>query len=450
MKRYDSYKISKIEGIKEVPSHWKSIKLKFIGNLYSGLTGKSGNDFYNEDNPLSRPYINFKNIANNVKINPNQFDLVEIKPNEEQNQVRKGDLFFLMSSENFEDIAKTAVLVDDLNETYLNSFCRGFRIDDKNFTPEFLNYLLLSGHYREILSNEAKGFTRINIQVGKINNFTIYAPFNKEEQTKIASFLDYKTNLIDATIEKKKRLIELLKEKRQAVINEAVTKGLNPNAAMKDSGVEWLGEIPEHWEVVKLKYLIERVETGKTPSTTRDDFFDEGTINWFGPGDFTSLKLNESIRKITKLAVTENCINLYPANSILLIGIGATLGKVAITENECFSNQQINAIIFNNKIEPFFGLYYLDSIKEIIRNESNSSTMAILNQSKTKDLLLLLPPLEEQLSISNMIKIKEFDFQIIREKILEQIQMLQTYRQSLISEAVTGKIDVRDWQINNN
>ena len=455
MKGYDSYKLSNIEGIKEVPSHWKPIKLKFIGNLYSGLTGKSGNDFYNEDNPLSRPYINFKNIANNVKINPNQFDLVEIKPNEEQNQVRKGDLFFLMSSENYDDIAKTSVLVDDLKETYLNSFCRGFRLSDENFVPEFLNYLLLSGHYREILSNEAKGFTRINIQVGKINNFSIYAPFDKEEQTQIAAFLDYKTNLIDATIEKKKRLIELLKEKRQAVINEAVTKGLNPNAPMKDSGVEWLGEIPKHWMFKKTKrntYMKGRIGW---QGLKQEEFIDEGPYLITGM-NFKDGKIRwDEVYHITKERYDEAPEIQLKKGDVLMTKDG-TLGKLLYID-ELPGPTSLNSHLLvlrclDGSYLPKYLYYQLmtNLFHEHIELNKTGTTFFGITQEAVGKYKMLLPPISEQQEIISFIETQNELFDKLIDFVKSNIEKLQEYRQSIISEAVTGKIDVRNWQPSKN
>ncbi len=208
----------------------------------------------------------------------------------------------------------------------------------------------------------------------------------------------------------------------------------------KDSGIEWLGEIPEHWDVVKLKYVVDSVETGKTPSTTNENYFENGNIEWYSPGDFTSLKLGDSNKKITDLAVTENKLSLYPKNTILLVGIGATLGKVALTDRVCFTNQQINAIIPSNKMNPYFGLYYLDSIKEEIRNESNASTMAILNQSKTKDLIFILPPKKEQTAIASFLDHLTTQIDTLIEKKEQLIEKLKLQRQAIINEAVTGQV----------
>jgi restriction endonuclease S subunit len=435
MKSYENYKSSVIKGIKQIPSHWKPTKLKFIGNLYSGLTGKSGNDFYNEDNPLSRPYINFKNIANNVKINPKQFDLVEIKANEQQNKVKKGDLFFLMSSENFDDIAKTAVLTDELEDTYLNSFCRGFRIQDENFNPEFLNYLLLSGHYREILSNEAKGFTRINIQVGKINNFSIYAPFNKEEQIQIAAFLDYKTNLIDAIIEKKKQLIALLKEKRQAVINEAVTKGLNPNAKMKNSGVEWLGDIPEHWNVKKLKFAVDFLS--EKASDIKRGIALEDITSWSGKGNLRDTSNFEGdLILFEKGDVLFNKLRPYLAKVYMANESGGAVGELMVLRPK--TNVITQIFLFNRLISKAF--------IDVVDGSTYGAKMPRASVSFILDLKFGIPPIEEQFEINNHIKNQTELYNNIISKSEASIKNLQTYRQSLISEAVTGKIDVRDWQ----
>ena len=256
MGKYPKYKPTGIELIKEIPEYWEKTRLKYIGFLYGGLTGKSGEDFKREEDPNNKPYINFTNICNNTYISKDNFGIVSILDGENQNIVKKGDLFFLMSSETQEDIGKTSVLKNDIGEVYLNSFCKGFRITKENFDSCFINYLLNGKDYRRLMSVEGKGFTRINLRQDKVNDFLFFYPTLSEQQ-QIVVFLDQKTTIIDELIRKKQRKIELLKEQRTSIINQAVTKGLNPNAKMKDSEVEWIGEIPEHWEMKKVKYLFE-------------------------------------------------------------------------------------------------------------------------------------------------------------------------------------------------
>ena len=216
-------KLKDSEYVFSVNANWTIQRLKDIGYLYSGLSGKSGDDFNQEDNPKSKGYIPFTNIANNTYLKANHLGLVIINENEKQNSVRKGDLFFLMSSEGYEDIGKTAILDDEINDTYLNSFCKGFRITKKSCFPKFINYLLLSDNYRKSLITEGKGFTRINLKMEKVTDFIVYLPSSMDEQMRIADYLDQKTQTIDKIQTNIKNQIETLKELRKTLINDVVT-----------------------------------------------------------------------------------------------------------------------------------------------------------------------------------------------------------------------------------
>ena len=228
IKHYKAYRKTLInetvtKGLDNDISNWQNYRLKDIGYLYSGLSGKSGDDFNQDDNPNNKGFIPFTNIANNTYLNKNHLGTVVIGKNENQNQVKQNDIFFLMSSEGYEDIGKSAVLLDDIKETYLNSFCKGFRITNKNCEASFINYLLLSDSYRQKMLVEGKGFTRINLKMEKVNNFSIVIPSTKKEQQKIADFLDVKTTTIDNIVNNIKTQITTLKELRKTLINEVVT-----------------------------------------------------------------------------------------------------------------------------------------------------------------------------------------------------------------------------------
>ena len=214
-------KDSAIEWIGKIPEHWEIKRLKDLGFLYSGLTGKAGSDFTDE-HQWSCDFIPFVNIANNQYISLSDMKKVIVTPQEKQNQVKKDDLFFLMSSENYEDIGKTALLRSDIRATYLNSFCKGFRFTIKKIVPNFANYLLASQKYRDCFAVEGKGFTRINLKIEKVNNlFFLLPPLH--EQVKIAEYLDQKTNYIDQIIENFYSQIEIQKELRKTLINDVVT-----------------------------------------------------------------------------------------------------------------------------------------------------------------------------------------------------------------------------------
>ncbi len=202
---------------------WNLYRLKDLGVLYSGLSGKSGDDFNQDNNPNNKGFIPFTNIANNTYLKSNHLGTVLIYENERQNKVKNGDLFFLMSSEGYDDIGKTAVLAEDIKDTYLNSFCKGYRIKKSFCDPYFLNYLMLSDNYRKSLITEGKGFTRINLKMEKVNDFFVYLPPTKEEQTKIATYLRDKTQKIDAIISNITKQIDTLKELRKTLINDVLT-----------------------------------------------------------------------------------------------------------------------------------------------------------------------------------------------------------------------------------
>ncbi|GAA5043232.1 hypothetical protein GCM10011506_46200 [Marivirga lumbricoides] len=207
----------------KTPKNWLRYRLKDLGSLYSGLSGKSGDDFNQDDNPDNKGFIPFTNIANNTYLKRDHLGTVVVNEGEKQNRVRKGDIFFLMSSEGYEDIGKSAALAEDIEETYLNSFCKGYRVNPRKTNPYFLNYLMLSDYYRQLLIVEGKGFTRINLKMEKVNDFLVYIPDTLSAQDEIVKFLDAKLDTIAKIIANIQTQITTLKELRKTLINDVVT-----------------------------------------------------------------------------------------------------------------------------------------------------------------------------------------------------------------------------------
>ena len=441
MEKYQSYKSSSVEWIGEIPNSWEETRLKYLGNLYGGLTGKSGEDFKQDDNPKNKPYIPYTNIFRNTYISKNHVDYVVLEDGENQNKVKKFDLFFLMSSETYQDLGKPCILIDDIEELYLNSFCKGFRVTRIDVNPLFLNYQLLGSIHKELISIEGRGFTRINLRQDRLNETPIFLP-PLQEQLQIVQFLDEKTELIDKLISTKERKITLLKEQRTSLINEVVTKGLNPNVKMKNSGVEWIGEIPEGWVVSKFKYVSDIV-TGNTPSKTDggDYYSDEGFL-WIKPTYLKGDKyVNDSDEKLTELG--KNQTRVIPKDSIMICCIGNTIGKYGMSEQEVSTNQQINSVIPNkSKITPWYCLYFVDVFTRDLLNRSNFVTLPILTKSDLENIEIILPTLEEQVCIVENIKSKTKEINDLVQLEKTKIDLLKEYRQSLISEVVTGKIKV--------
>ncbi len=425
LKPYTKYKPSGIAWLGDIPEHWTEFKPKTIGYLFGGLSGKSGDDFKIENEINISPYIPFTNIANNFIIDKRQLAYVKTLENEKQNIVRKNYLLFLMSSENFEDIGKTSLLNDEIEGLYLNSFCKGFRITDENFYPKFLNYLFLADVNRKRLSIQARGFTRINLKIGKVNDLAMFAPQDKNEQTAIANFLDYKTAKIDRFIFKKKQLIKLLNEQKAGIINDAVTKGLNPNTKTKPSGIEWLGDIPEHWEVRKLKYVA-YFQSGEM--ITSETIAPEGEYPVFGGGGFRGY--------------TNNYTN--DGSHVLIGRQGALCGNVKYANGKFWASE--HSIVTYPKIE--IENIYLGEILTICNLGKLSQTAAQpgIAIGQIKNVSIPIPPLPEQAAIVSHI---EKETAIINKTIAtieKEIALVQEYRTAIIAEAVTGKIDVRGYE----
>lgn len=275
-----------------------------------------------------------------------------------------------------------------------------------------------------------------------------YLPFPPlAEQQAIAAYLDKKNEQIDKFINGKLRLIENLKELKNQIIENLITKGLNDSIKLKNSGLKLFGNIPNHWQVKRLRHVSRKVKTGTTPSGKANDYFENGHFNWFTPGDFNEdYLLLDSERKVNAKALKDKEVSIFPSNSVLIIGIGGTIGKVGLITSEASSNQQINAITFNKEILPAYGLRLLGLIGRNLINILDFTTLPILNQGTTKDLLFLVPPIEEQANIIEEInKISDSTKQSII-KFEQEIAAIKEYREALITDLVTGKRGVPQTQ----
>src|SRR5690554_3840820 len=306
----------------------------------------------------------------------------------------------------------------------------------------FLVYFMNAADY----ANYIEGSTRQKLNQSRLMGMPVSWP-SQLEQTQIARFLDHETARIDALIEEQQRLIELLKEKRQAVISHAVTKGLDPTVPMKDSGVEWLGEVPAHWESLTLGRVASSVKTGGTPTDDLPSADIIDGVEWYTPGDFTGdLLLDGSEKRVSAEAVRSGDAKVFPSGSVLIVSIGATLGKVGHIRRPASANQQINAVVPGPRVDGYFLAYSLSVKVNALRFLSNASTIGIMNQEKTKEIWLSLPPLQEQKLITEFLDKQTSVIDTLIQEAAGGVSLLQERRSALISAAVTGKIDVRNWQ----
>ena len=268
-----------------------------------------------------------------------------------------------------------------------------------------------------------------------------------EEQRSIAAFLDYETARIDRLIAQQQRLIELLKEKRQAVISHAVTKGLNPDAPMKDSGVEWLGQVPEHWNVTKFGFISNVVRGGSPRPAGDPELFDGDYSPWVTVAEIT--KDEEVYLESTESFLTEKGSKqsrVFKRGTLLLSNSGATLGVPKILSIDANANDGVvgfEKLSVNTEYAYFYLSTLTDNLRERIKQGSGQPN---LNTDIVKSIVIPLPPSGEVEAILSEIKTHRITFSVLISKADTAIKLMQERRTALISAAVTGKIDLRGWE----
>lgn len=436
MKKYETYKDSGLEWLGMVPEHWEIMKVKYICNVTDGT------HFSPATISEGKPYITVSNVNDDfIDIeSAGRISIADFNELVKQGcQPKTGDVLLAKDG----TVGRTAIVKDN---DYVVLSSLGILSPNDNLTSSYLKYMLDSSILQEQMNEAMAGSALRRITITKIKDFIALLPPTSEQRT-IASYLDQKVGKIDTLISEKEKMVEDLKAYRSSLITETVTKGLDKGVEMKDSGVEWIKKIPATWTTVLLKRCA-TIMTGGTPSTDIDRYWANPTFRWYTPSDFSDddVVLNDSSRKLDETAIKEYAAKLFPKNSVLVVGIGATLGKVGISLNECSSNQQVNAIIFNPTVLPEYGAYYLLAGKEYIRSQSNAATLPILNQSTMGELQIVVPTIDEQKDIVGFINKKVSVIKESIENLQIQISDLKSYKSSLITEAVTGKIDFRDWQ----
>jgi len=432
--RYLKMKDSGIEWIGEIPEHWKSIRLKYH---ISEPLKYGANEAAELDDPKLPRFVRITDINEDGKLRSDTFKSLPIEIARPY-YLKQGDLLLARSGAT---VGKTFLYDKSWGNAAFAGYLIRARMKNNSILPNFIAYYCRSTNYWSWLQNSYIQATIQNVSAEKYSGLIIPTPSLKEQQT-IASFLDRKTKHIDTLIVKKECQIELLQEKRSALISHAVTKGLNPKARMKDSGIEWLGEIPEHWEVKTIRRVSKTVKTGGTPLGAAEMYFDENGFNWYTPGDFNEdVFLGESARKLSEIGKKE--VRVFPAMTVMTIGIGATIGKVALSREPSSCNQQINAIICNPEMNPKFLTYFLRIMRDYIYRCGKFTTLPIINQEDTKALIIICPPLFEQDYIVSVLDQESVRTDALVSKVHMSIDKLREYRTALISATVTGKIDIR-------
>ncbi|WP_449104362.1 restriction endonuclease subunit S [Pseudomonas veronii] len=444
-KPYSEYKDSGVEWLGDVPGHWGSVPIKYMA-LESESLFLDGDWIESKDiSGEGIRYITTGNVTDGKYREQGAGYITEdtfLKLN--CTEVLEGDVLIARLN----DPIGRACIVPNLESKIVTSVDNVIFRPDKKYHKNYLVHLFSSEGYFRHTGNLARGATMQRISRGLLGNIRIVTPLF-EEQEKIANFLDHEIAKIDTLIEKQQQLIQLLKEKRQAVISHAVTKGLNPVAKLRDSGVEWLGEVPEHWEVVAVKHIVEIPVTDGPHETPV--FLDSGVPFISAEAVSTGQIDFEKIRAHISEEDDNRFSRKYSPKKydIYMVKSGATTGVTAIVETDIKFNiwSPLAVIRCKQDSHPYFVLNFLRSLsfQQAIELNWSFGTQQNIGMGVIENLYVTRPPIEESKVIANELARKCAKYDEVIDQANKQIELSQERRTALISAAVTGKIDVRDW-----
>ena len=419
---YPEYRDSGVEWLAKVPTQWNIIRLKYGVSLINDKV---------ENGESDTPYLGLENVESWT----GRIIETDFKPEigGASNSFRKDDVLF----------GKLRPYLAKAVHAQYHGICTSelMVLRPQKYYSRFLFYYMLSPSTVNIIDSSTYGVKMPRANWHFIGNLPVVVPPMPEQQA-IADFLDRETARIDEMIARKQRLIELLQEQRTALITRIVTKGLSSDVPMKDSGVEWLGEIPANWEVKKLKYVAEII-TGNTPPKSDPGNYDElEGLPWIKPDNLGSfLPVSASQEYLSAKGAT--LARIVPKEAILTCCIGS-IGSIGIAGCELSTNQQINSVVFSGqRVHHKYGFYMVYASLPEYRKLANLNVVAIINSQSQKTIPIPLPPLPEQQTIADYLDQETARIDNLVGRINQAIEKLQEYRSALITAAVTGKIDVR-------
>jgi type I restriction enzyme S subunit len=443
MKKYNNYKDSGIEWIGEIPEHWDAGKFNLLINI------RHGHQFMNYDfKENGIKIIKITQLHKDGYLNISDCSFIESNREKEFENIliKDKDILMCLTGGTIGKIIRVGKVTEPLIQNYRVGH---FSSADKNvITDDFIFWTMSSNTLIAQIFFQMRETGQPNIGMSDFSRMKITIP-TVSEQITIANYLDHKNTQLDQLINQKQRFIELLQEERTAVINQAVTKGLDPTVKMKDSGIEWLGEIPEHWKSWKIGHAFNKIGSGTTPESGNPLYHENGTINWLNTGDLNDEVLYECNKKVTEKAIEDyTSLKLFPSGSLVMAMYGATIGKTALLEFETTTNQACCVFCQSEIIDLKFLQFWFKAKKEHVINLSIGGGQPNVSQQILKDIRLGCPNLIEQNKIVEFLKVKTNEINTIISKSQQEIELLKEYKTALISEVVTGKIDVSNVVLN--
>jgi len=442
MKRYETYKDSGIEWLGEIPGHWEVKKLKYLTSC--------NDDVLSENTPEDTEikYVEIGDVDSVTGINGYTLYKFKEAPSRARRITKVGDIIISTVRTYLKAIA--SVKESDLIVS------TGFAVlRPQKIASRFLAYAVLCKGFIDDVIAYSTGVSFPAINASDLVQLRISVPPLSEQET-IAAYLDYKIGQIDLLIAEKEKQMKDLQQYRMSLLSETVTRGLTPDVKMKESGVEWLGMIPEHWTTTKIKNLLEQsgnaLRVGPFGSSlSGNDFVDEGY--WV---------YNQRVVLDNNFIENDTFINETKYNELvgfrvmegdILLTTRGSIGKIAIVPHD-FHEGVIHPCIIRfrideNKINKDFlqSLFNdTDLIANQVKNRSNSTTIDVIYSNTLKELQIALPPIKEQNEIVEYLTIKRSSIDTTLQTLTSQLSDLRRYKTSVITEAVTGKVDVRQWK----
>lgn len=412
-KPYPNYKDSGVEWLGEVPEHWGISSIKRLSSITTG----NRDSIHVEDDGKYPFFLRSKKIE---KINSYSFDGEAV--------LTAGD----------GDVGEIVHYINGKFDFHQRVYMMS---NFKKVQGRFFYYYFYS-LFKKVAKDGRAKTTVDSLRKSHFDNFFMTIP-ELQEQNQIVSFLDSETSRIDNLIAKQEKLIEKLEEHRKSVISHAVTKGLDPNVPMKDSGVEWLGEVPEHWILKKYKFAC-KIYRGKFGHRPRNDpAFYDGEYPFIQTGDIA--RANKFIEKYSQTLneLGKSVSQKFPKGT-LVMAIAANIGDTAILDFEAYAPDSVVGFKPNKDIDLEFLRFSFTSSLQALKQTSVQSTQSNLNVERIGALKAVFPPFEEQVEISNYLNNENLRIDDLILKQNQLIEKLKEHRTSIISYAVTGKIDVRD------
>lgn len=438
-KPYPAYKDSGVEWLGRVPEHWSVVRMRYAATLNPPVR----RDLL-EDPDQEVSFLPMEAIGEDGSLNLEQNrPVVEVRSG--YSYFEDGDVAFAKVTPCFEN-GKGALMrglqcAAGFGTTELTVLRPNPAVAD----ARYINYIVQGSSFRAFGAGAmtgAGGLKRVPDEFTR--NFPVSLP-ELGEQRVIASNLDRETARIDSLIEKKTRFIELLREKRQALITHAVTKGLNPGVSLKDSSVEWLGEVPEHWVCKKLMYWMDGYGSGTTPSK-EDDYCMEGGLPWVTTGELREGLICETDKRVTDAALSEySALKAHPVGSLVIAMYGATVGRLGLLGVPAALNQACFAIHPCKTISIRMLRWWFEGFRAELIELATGAGQPNISGDKIRNLFIAAPlSLAEQEQIADQIESRTLRIDGLVSKTERSIELLKERRSALITAAVTGQIDLRE------